>query len=326
MRRREFITLIGGAATWPLAARAQQPARPTVGFMHSLAPEVTEHVLAAFRRGLAEAGYVDGSNLAIEYRWARYQFDRLPTFAAEFVARRVALIVAAGSTVSALAAKAATSTIPIVFTSGDDPLKVGLVERLNRPDGNITGVTAFDTVIAAKRLELLRKLKPDAAIIALLRNPNSPVDAGEMHDLMEAAASLGCRIEIVTASTESELEAAFASMASKGARAMTISTDPFFFGVRGRVIELAGRHALPAIYDFREYVAAGGLMSYGTNLLVVYQQLGVYTGRILAGARPGDLPVVQPTKFDLLINLTTARSLGIEVPPTLLALADEVIE
>jgi ABC-type uncharacterized transport system substrate-binding protein len=287
---------------------------------------VTEHVLAAFHRGLAETGYVEDRNVAIEYRWARYQFDRLPAFAAEFVARPVTVIVAAGSTVSALAAKTATSSIPIVFTSGDDPLRVGLVERLNRPGGNITGVTAFDTVIAARRLELMRKLTPHAAVIALLRNPNSPVDGGEMHDLMEAADSLGCRIEIVTASTESELEPAFARMVAKSARAMMISSDPFFFGVRDRVIELAGRHALPAIYDFREYVAAGGLMSYGTDLLIVYQQLGVYTGRILAGAKPGELPVVQPTKFDLLINLRTARSLGIEVPPTLLALADEVVE
>jgi putative tryptophan/tyrosine transport system substrate-binding protein len=294
--------------------------------MHSLSPEVTGHVLAAFRRGLAEVGFVEGSNVSVEYRWARYRFDKLPTLAAELVARHVAVIVAAGSTVSALAAKAATSTIPIVFTSGDDPLKVGLVERLNRPGGNITGVTAFDTVIAAKRLELLRKLLPNATIIALLRNPHSPVDADEMHDLRQAADSLGCRIEIVTAGTESELEGAFASMMAKGAQAMIVSTDPFFFGVRNRVIELAARRALPAIYDFREHVEAGGLMSYGTNLPAVYQQLGVYTGKILAGTKPADLPVVQPTKFDLLINLRTARTLGIEVPPTLLALADEVIE
>jgi len=327
VNRREFGTLLGGAAVaWPLAARAQPRGVSTVGFLHSLSPEATVHVVAAFHGGLAESGHVAGRNVSIEYRWARGQFDQLPAYAAELVARRVAVIVATGSTVSALAAKAATSTIPIVFTSGDDPLRVGLVEHLNRPGGNITGATAFSTTTAAKRLELIRKLLPDATAIALLRNPKSPVDAGEMNDLKLAAQSLGWRIEIVAASSESELEPAFTNMVGKGAQAMIISTDPLFFGVHGRVVELAARHALPAIYDFREYPAAGGLMSYGTNITAVYHQVGLYTGKILAGAKPGELPVVQPTRFDLVLNLRTAKNLGLTIPPTLLALADEVIE
>jgi putative ABC transport system substrate-binding protein len=327
MKRREFISLIGGAAVaWPVAARAQQPGIPIVGFMHSLWPEATVHVVAAFHRGLVEAGYAEGRNVSIEYRWARGQFDQLPVYAAELVALRVAVIVATGSTVSARAAKAATSMIPIVFTSGDDPLKVGLVKHINRPGGNITGVTAFSATTAAKRVELMRKLLPDAVAIALLSNPKSPVDADEMRDLQLTARSLNWRIEIVGASAESELEAAFASMIAKGAQAMTISSDPLFFGARTRVVELAARHALPAIYDFRDYPVAGGLMSYGTNIVGVYQQVGVYTGKILAGAKPGDLPIMQPTTFNLVLNLKTAKALGLSIPDKLIALADEVIE
>jgi ABC-type uncharacterized transport system substrate-binding protein len=327
MKRREFITVLGGAAAaWPLAASAEQRGASTVGFLHSLSPEATVQVVAAFRSGLAETGYVEGRNALIEYRWARGNFDQLPAYAVELVALRVAVIVATGSTVSALAAKAATAVIPIVFTSGDDPLKVGLVDHLNRPGGNITGATAFSTTTAAKRLELMRALLPNATIIALLRNPKSPVDADEMNDLKLAAESLGWRIEIVEASTETELEPAFASMARNDAQAMIISTDPLFFGVRSRVVELAARHALPAIYDFREYPAAGGVMSYGTNISAVYHQVGLYTGKILAGDKPGELPVVQPTKFDLVINLKAARALDLTVPDKLLALTDEVIE
>jgi putative ABC transport system substrate-binding protein len=326
LKRREFITLVGGSAAWPLGARAQQPAMPVIGFLHSLSPEVTGHVVEAFQRGLAKAGYVEPKNVAIEYRWARYRFDQLPAYAAELVGLRVTLIVAAGSTVSALAAKAATTTIPVVFTSADDPLKVGLVERLNRPGGNITGVTAFDTEIAAKRLQLLHQVLPNATRIALLRNPNSPVDAGEMNDLRSAAHSLGCQIDVVEASAENELELAFERIKATGAHAMTVSTDPFFFGMRNRVIEFAARHALPAIYDFREYPVAGGLMSYGTDIAALYHRVGIYAGKILAGAKPGDLPVVLPTKFELLLNLKTAGSLGLQFPAQLLALADEVIE
>jgi putative ABC transport system substrate-binding protein len=326
MNRRAIITLLGGAAAWPLAARAQQAGMPVVGFMHSLWPEATGRVVAAFHRGLAEAGYAEGRNVAIDYRWARGQFEQLPVFAAELVAERVAVIVATGSTVSARAAKAATVTIPIVFTSGDDPLKVGLIEHLNRPGGNLTGATAFSATTAAKRLEWMRKLLPDAAVIALLSNPKSPIDADELHDLQLTAQSLGWRIEIIGASNESELDDAFASMVAKGARAMSISSDPLFFALRARLAELAALHGLPAIYDFRDYPVAGGLMSYGTEITAVYQQVGVYTGKILAGAKPADLPVVQPTKFELVINLKTAKALGIDVPPTLLALADEAIE
>jgi putative tryptophan/tyrosine transport system substrate-binding protein len=327
VRRRQFIALLGGVtAGSPLAALAQGSRVQTVGFMHSLSPEATGAVRAAFLKGLGETGYIEGSNISIEYRWGRGRFDQLPGFAAELVALRVAVIVATGSTVSALAAKAATSIIPIVFTSGDDPLKVGLVEHLNRPGGNITGVTAFATVTAAKRLGLLRELLPNAVAIALLHNPKSPVDAGEMRDLETAALSLGLRFVVVEAGTETELEPAFASIASKGAQALITSTDPFFFDVRGRMIDLAARYAIPTIYDFREYPAAGGLMSYGTNIAALYRQVGVYTGKILAGAQPGDLPVVQPTSFDLVLNLKTANALGLEVPLSLLARADEVIE
>jgi putative ABC transport system substrate-binding protein len=331
MKRRKFIALLGGAAaascvSWPIAARAQRPGVPSVGFMHSLSPEVTAHVVTAFRRGLAEAGYVEGSNVSIEYRWARGHFEQLPAYAAELVALRVAVIVATGSTVSALAAKAATSVVPIVFTSGDDPLKVGLVEHLNRPGGNITGVTAFATVTAAKRLGLLRDVLPKAVTVALLRNPKSPVDAGEKRDLEAAALSLGLRLVVVEASTEAELEPAFAGLAGQGAQAMITSSDPFFFDVRGRMVALAARYAIPTIYDFREYPAAGGLMSYGTNIAALYKQVGIYTGKILAGAKPGDLPVVQPTTFDLVINLKTAKALGVDIPPGVLAIADEVIE
>jgi putative ABC transport system substrate-binding protein len=326
MRRRAFIAALGGAAAYPFQTLAQRSGTRTVGFMHSLSPEAAAQPVVAFKQGLAEAGYVEGSNVSIEYRWARGRFDLLPLYASELVGLRVAVIVAVGSTVSALAAKAATSAIPIVFTSGDDPLKVGLVEHLNRPGGNITGVTAFATVTAAKRLELLRGLLPDAVVVALLRNPKSPVDAGEMRDLEAAALVLGQRLVTVEAGTESDLEPAFANLASKGAHAMITSTDPFFFGVRGQLVALAANYRIPTIYDFREYPAAGGLMSYGTNIAALYRQVGVYAGKILAGAEPGNLPVLQPTIFDFVINLKTAKALGLTVPPTLLARADEVIE
>jgi ABC-type uncharacterized transport system substrate-binding protein len=327
VKRREFITLLGGAAAaWPFAALAQVSPVQTVGFLHSLSPEATGAVRAAFLKGLADTGYIEGSNISIEYRWGRGRFDQLPGYAAELVSLRVAVIVATGSTVSALAAKAATSVIPIVFTSGDDPLKVGLVEHLNRPGSNITGVTAFATVTAAKRLGLLRELLPNAVAVALLHNPKSPVDAGEMRDLETAALSLKLRFVVVEAGTETELEPAFASIANKGAQALITSTDPFFFDVRGRLADLAARYAIPTIYDFREYPAAGGLMSYGTNIAALYRQVGIYTGKILAGSRPADLPVVQPTSFDLVLNLKTAHALGLDVPPSLLARADEVIE
>ena len=325
MRRREVLAGLGAATAWARTALAQ-PSGRRIGFLHSLSPEATLHVLAAFRGGLAEAGYVEGRNISIEYRWARGHFEDLPAQAAELVALRVDVLVATGSTVSALAAKAATTTIPIVFTSGDDPLKVGLVDEINRPSGNLTGVTAFATATAAKRLELLHELLPTSDVVALLRNPKSPVDRAEIDDLRQAAESLGCWIEIVEVSSEGELDLAFQSLSARGLKAMIVSTDPFFFGVRNRVVELAARHLVPAVYDFREYAEAGGLMSYGTNVAALYRQVGRYTGKLLGGSKPGDLPVLQPTTFDLLINLKAATTLGLTVSPDLLARADEVIE
>jgi putative tryptophan/tyrosine transport system substrate-binding protein len=326
MRRRAFIGGLGSAAAWPLVAQAQQAGVATIGFMHSLSPEAAARPTEAFRQGLAETGYVSGTNVAIEYRWARGNFDELPLFAAELVRMRVAVIVAVGSTVSALAAKAATSVIPIVFTSADDPLKVGLVDHLNRPGGNLTGVTAFATVTAAKRLELLRELIPEATVVALLGNPRGSFDSGEMNELQAAAESLKLRLVTVEAATEVELEPAFAKASGYPVQGMITSTDPFFFGVRDRIVALAAKYRIPAIHDFREYPAAGGLMSYGTNILALYRQVGVYTGKILRGAQPNDLPVLQPTVFDLVINLKTAKTLGLTMPPSLLARADEVIE
>jgi len=326
MRRREFLGILGGAAAWPLVARAQRTSVPIIGFMHSLSPEAAARPVEAFRQGLAELGYVENASLAIEYRWARGRFDELPQYAAELARMRVAVIVAVGSTVSALAAKAATSVIPIVFTSADDPLKVGLVDHLNRPSGNITGVTAFATVTAAKRLGLLRELIPEAAVVALLRNPKSPVDSAEMHDLDTAAESLKLRLVIVEAGTEAEIEPAFSQAAGHRVQGMITSTDPFFFGARDRIVALAAKYKIPAIHDFREFPAAGGLMSYGTNILALYRQVGIYTGKILRGAEPSSLPVLQPTVFDLVINLATAKALGLTVPSSLLARADEVIE
>jgi putative tryptophan/tyrosine transport system substrate-binding protein len=326
MRRREFIALVGAATSWPLTARAQRPPLPIVGFMHSLSPEATLHVVTAFHSGLAEAGFVEGRNISIEYRWARGDFDRLPGYAAELVKLGSAVIVATGSTVSALAAKAATTRIPIVFTSGDDPVKVGLVDHMNRPGGNLTGVSSFATATASKRLELLRELLPTAAVVALLRNPKSPVDVGEMTDLEQAAQTLRWQIEIVKASSEGELEQAFAHMVEKQVQAVIVSTDPLFFGLRSRVVTLAVRSKLPSIYDFPENAREGGLMSYGTNIAALYRQVGVYTGKLLGGEKPSELPVMQPTRFDLVINLRTAKALGITVPPSFLARADEVIE
>jgi putative ABC transport system substrate-binding protein len=283
--------------------------------MHSLSPEAAARPTEAFQKGLAETGFVSGTNVAIEYRWAHGNFDQLPLFAAELVRMHVAVIVAVGSTVSALAAKAATSVIPIVFTSADDPIKVGLVDHLNRPGGNLTGVTAFATVTAAKRLALLRELIPDASAVALFRNPRGSFDS-----------SLKLRLVTVEAATEVELEPGFSRATGYPVQGMITSTDPFFFGVRDRIVALAAKYKIPAIHDFREYPAAGGLMSYGTNILALYRQVGVYTGKILRGAQPNGLPVLQPTVFDLVINLKTAKALDLTIPPSLLARADEVIE
>ena len=330
MKRREFITLLGGAAAaWPVAAGAQQPAMPVIGFLLSGSPGGdTAYLTALFRRHLAEAGYVEGHNVTIDYRYARLQYDRLPELAADLVRRQVAVIVCGPTNSPAVAAKAATATIPIVFSVGDDPVKVGLVASLARPGGNATGINFFVTELGAKQLGLLRELVPAAIRIGLLLNPSviSPTAETVKRDVMAAAPALGVQIDVLEARDNHEIETAFTRLARDKADALLVGPDLLFYNRRIQMATLATRYALPAIYTLREFVEAGGLMSYGTNWSEQYRQVALYTARILKGTKPADLPVVQSTKFELVINLPTARALGLDVPPTLLARADEVIE
>jgi len=326
MRRREFIALVGGAAIWPLAARAQQPSMPIVGFMSALSAENISGPVAGFHQGLREAGYREGQNVAIEYRWAQGHYDRLPELAADLVRRRVAVLVASGGDPSPQIAKAATQTIPIVFGMFGDPVKEGLVDSLSRPGGNSTGVTIFGPAAVTKRLQLLHALAPQNAVIAFLMNPNNPNGDLEMGAAQAAAASLGRQIVVLSASSESELDAAFASMVQQRIGALVGASDPFFFNRRDQIVSLAARHRIPAVYYLRDFAHAGGLMAYGNSLTDMYRLVGVYVGRILKGEKPADLPVQQSSKFDLVINLKAAKTLGLTVPYGLLNAADEVIE
>jgi ABC-type uncharacterized transport system substrate-binding protein len=325
IQRRTFIALLGGAAaTWPLEGRAQQPAMPVIGFLNLTSPDAFAGRLGGFRQGLKDTGYVEGENVAIEYRWADNQTDRLPALAAELVRRRVAVIV--GNTPSAFAAKAATTTIPIVFIVAEDPVRLGLVASLARPGGNLTGVNFFTGELVAKRLELLRELVPRAARVAVLVNPAGPDAETTLKDVEPAARAIGLQIPVLNASTSREINAAFATFVRERPDALFVGGDPFFSSRRVQLVHLATLHKVPAIFSNRDYVEAGGLMSYGSNLADAWRQVGVYTGRILKGAKPADLPVVQASKFELVINVESARMIGLTLPDKLLAAADEVLE
>jgi ABC-type uncharacterized transport system substrate-binding protein len=315
LHRREFITLLGGAAVaWPLAARAQQQAMPAIGFLSSRSLVESTHLVAAFREGLRENGYIEGQNLRIEYRWAEGQYDRLPRLASDLVERKVVAIATAGNTPSAYAARAATTLIPIVFVIGDDPVKVGLVDSLNHPQGNVTGVTVLFGPLGLKRFELISELVPSAATIAMLANPNNPITGQAIKEAQEATRILGRQLVVQSSGTENELEAAIASVVQQRAGALVVDADPFFTTRRDQLIALTARYSLPAIYSHRDFVAAGGLMSYGGDIGIGYHGAGIYIARILKGAKPADLPVQQATKVELIINLKTARALGLTVP------------
>ena len=332
MRRREFITLLGGAAVapsllWPLAARAQQPAMSVIGYIGPQPSELSADRLSAFQQGLKEAGYVEGRNVAIQYRWADNHYDRIPGFLAELIGRRVAVIAMAGSTPGVVAAKSMNSPIPVVFSVAGDPVQLGLVASLNRPGGNLTGMTVWNAPVVPKRMELLRELVPSASNIGLLTNPtSSPVTEDETRYAQEAARTLGLQLHVLTVSTESEIDAALGTLARRGRSALLVGSDVLYFVRREQLAALAAQHALPAIYDRREFAVAGGLMSYGSSILDVHRHVGIYVGRILKGENPADLPVMLPTRFTFVVNLKAAKALGLDVPPSLLATADEVIE
>ena len=326
IRRRESIGMLGAVAAWPLAARAQQPATPVIGFLDSRSPDALTDRLRGFRQGLKDAGYVEGENVVIDYRWAENQPDRLPVLAAELVRRQVAVIAASGGPAANFAAKAATTTIAIVFMSAEDPVRLGLVASLARPGGNLTGINFFNNELAAKQLELLHELVPAATRVAALLNPNAMIFESTLRDVELAARAMGLQIQVVRASTSREIDAAFATFVRERPDALFVGGDPFFNARRVQLALLAGHHEIPAIYSGREYAEAGGLMTYGSDITHAYRQVGVYAGRILKGAKPADLPVVQASKFELVINAQTARMLGLAVPPTLLSTADEVIE
>ena len=327
MDRRTFMgSVAGGLVAAPLAAHAQKSAIPMIGFLGSASPAQSAPFVAAFRKGLNETRYVEGKNVAIEFRWAEGQYDRLPALASELVRRQMAVLVATGGPGAALAAKAATSTIPIVFTTGSDPVQFGLVASLGHPGGNATGVTIFTVDLVAKRMELLRELVPKANVIAFISNPNTPYAESEVGKAQEAARSFGQQLHVVRAATAQEIDAAFATLVQLRAGAVLIGTDPFFSSRREQFVALAARHAMPAIFDLREFATAGGLLSYGASITEAYRQAGIYTGKILNGAKPADLPVLQPTKLELVINLKTAKALGLTIPQSLLLRADEVIQ
>jgi putative tryptophan/tyrosine transport system substrate-binding protein len=326
MKRREFITLMSSATAWPLAVRAQQPAMPVIGFVHSGSPGPYAHMVAAFRGGLSEMGFAEGRNVAIEFRWAEGHNDQLPAFADELVHRRVAVMAAVGGNLSVLAAKAASSTIPIVFNTGSDPVKSGLVASFNRPGSNVTGVSFFGVMLGQKRLEFIHELLPNVSLVGILVNPSFPDNEIELQDVQLAARTIGLELRVLKSGNERDIDAAFSTLAQHQVGALVVGSDPLFNSRRDQLVTLAARHAIPAVYQIREFVEAGGLMSYGNSFIDLYRQVGIYVGRILKGEKPADLPVVRPTKFELVINGRTAKALGLSIPNTLLISADEVIE